>query len=110
MGQRELRENPMPLDLKRVTDTIMEAFPKGNREAIEKIVIQAAIRSRRENGTGFSAQIMPTLRQGDHTVVMIAYTNHDGEVRRMGTMIMPDEYIPEFLAHFGIMASSQNVT
>jgi|SRR5687768_14018403 len=102
----------MPLDLRKTVDKISEILPNADRQMIEEIVLRAHIRALidREHGTGFSAQIMPTLRQGDHTVVAITYTKPDGEVRRMGTVIMPDPYIPEFLSHFGIIDQSQNVT
>lgn len=64
----------------------------------------------RQHGTGFSAQVVPSLRQGDHSCVMITYGLDDGSVKRIGIMIMPDELIGEFLAHFGIESVSPTVT
>lgn len=49
---------------------------------------------------GFRAETDERLRQGDHQVVKVTYTDLRGETRRVGNLILPDHLIAEFLARF----------
>lgn len=46
----------------------------------------------------FSAEIRPTLKQGDHDVIVVKYRTDDGEDRRVATAILPEKIAAEFLA------------
>lgn len=45
----------------------------------------------------FRAEIRPTLKQGDHDVVMITYTTETGETKRISTAILPEKIAAEFV-------------
>jgi hypothetical protein len=49
---------------------------------------------------GFRAETDERLRQGDHQVVKVTYTDLRGETRKVGNLILPDHLIAEFLARF----------
>lgn len=46
----------------------------------------------------FSAEIRPTLKQGDHDVIVVRYRTDDGEERRVSTAILPEKIAAEFVA------------
>lgn len=45
----------------------------------------------------FRAEIRPTLKQGDHDVVMVTYVNEIGERKRISTAILPEKIAAEFV-------------
>lgn len=45
----------------------------------------------------FRAEIRPTLKSGDHDVIMITYQTETGETKRVGTTILPEKIAAQFV-------------